>query len=296
MKREAKTVWLLNGHTHCIQLCGICYDMPGLIFEYCNSGTLRSLLYKTVHHDEIPYCRYESLRRLRLEEKVSLVSQLIQGLYYLHNKGFVHRDLKSENCLIHNYGTKDLPLWNLKITDLGSSRTIAHYVHSRSVMEFLHSRASQPEKNEHLKTQTGGSLRWLTPERRKRIKDPEKRKQIESHTSIDVYALGCIIGEIFIKQPPYAEQEKIEEVEDLGEWIKELQPTELPYTEEQIESLPKELAELIRRCCEGEVSKRITMVEIVYQKWPEVCIGLGTVRTQKKSHSRYERCQSAIDS
>ena len=45
----------------------------------------------------------------------NLVSQLLQGLAYMHSKGFFHRDLKPENLLCHGPEV-------LKIADFGLAR------------------------------------------------------------------------------------------------------------------------------------------------------------------------------
>ena len=264
LKREALIVWTLNGQSNCVQLYGICLQPAGLIFEYCNAKTLQSWLYRTVYDEAHGTWGSKRLQILKMADKISLVTQLIQGLYYLHSKGYVHRDLKSGNCLIHNYGSQQVPLLNLKITDFGSSRAIADFIHS-----------SPYSSSSGGKTQSGGTLRWLAPERRKMYElEPEQRKRIEAHPGIDIYGLGCIIGEIFTETAPFVEIERDDE-------IRSLPVDRLPYTEKQLYQLPEEIKVVIKRCCEGDVKRRVQIEELMYKEWPHVCGGLIGDRKEK---------------
>jgi serine/threonine protein kinase len=256
LKHEARVVWSLNGHPNCVQLYGICLDPGGLIFEYCNAGTLQAMLYRMVYDEPTRVWKSESLQLLKLSQKISCVTQTLNGLYFLHTKGYVHRDLKSANCLLHNYGTSEVPLLNVKLTDFGSARQIADFVRSSPFS------SSSGGSGHH---QSGGTLRWLAPERRQSHKlEPERKKQIENHPGVDIYGFGCVLGEIFLEVPPYAEIHSEEEIRNLG-------PEDLPYTEKQLQTLPKEIGELIRKCCEGRAHQRIRIEAVVYQEWPQIC-------------------------
>ena len=62
--------------------------------EYCEGSTLESLI------EQHPYRELEST-------KWRIFSQIAEALYYLHNKGLIHRDLKPQNIFLDkNYNVK----------------------------------------------------------------------------------------------------------------------------------------------------------------------------------------------
>lgn len=54
------------------------------------------------------------------EDKHFLILGILEGIRFLHEKGMVHRDLKSQNILIQ----RDNGIWTPKITDFGLSRNV----------------------------------------------------------------------------------------------------------------------------------------------------------------------------
>ena len=48
LRKEAQVMWRLNGPTNILRLYGVCYEPPGLVFEYCNAGTLQQWLWAEV--------------------------------------------------------------------------------------------------------------------------------------------------------------------------------------------------------------------------------------------------------
>ena len=82
-------------------------------------------------------------------------TQLLQGLFFLHSRGIVHRDLKSANVLVHDLSEDDgSRCWCIKLADYGSARTIVDFVHSVTF-------SSLGDGKQH-----GGTPRWMAPERR----------------------------------------------------------------------------------------------------------------------------------
>lgn len=99
-------------------------------------------------------------------QAVEIVTQILQGLENLHEKGFVHRDLKPDNLLIMN--------GKLCLADFGISREVK-----------THSRA----------TGTAGTIEYMPPEAFE--KNPPVSPQI------DLWAVGVILQKLFTGELPF---------------------------------------------------------------------------------------------
>ena len=77
----------------------------GIILEYASGGEL---------FDHILAHRY-----LREKDACKLFCQLISGVWYIHQKKIVHRDLKLENLLLDRHR-------NVIITDFGFANRFEH--------------------------------------------------------------------------------------------------------------------------------------------------------------------------
>lgn len=67
-----------------------------MMIEFCDGSNLETLLTKKV---------------LKMEQKVDIMKQIINGCHYLYQKNIFHRDIKPENILMHAN--------KAKITDFG---------------------------------------------------------------------------------------------------------------------------------------------------------------------------------
>ena len=261
LRREARISWRLNGSQQCVKLHGICLEPAGLVYEYCNWGTLQDLLWRP-SWDDNGVRRFEGQKQLSLENKISCVAQLLQGLTFLHSKGFVHRDLKSTNCLVHNLGTEEEPVFVFKLSDYGSARTIADFVRSSTLTMTV----------ESLK-QNGGTLRWLAPERRSPLNE-QQRRCVESHPAVDMWALGCVIGEVFLELPPFPDYSDSS--------LARLPADALPFA---VATLIDPIKPLLNRCCEPKPERRASLEEVQYLLWPRACAALSRGDAAAKSAS-----------
>lgn len=87
---------------HLVRFYGACVDAPNcyLLTEYCPKGSLQDIL----ENDQI---------KLDWMFKLSLMHDIIRGMYYLHNSQIgSHGSLKSSNCVVDSR-------FVLKITDFG---------------------------------------------------------------------------------------------------------------------------------------------------------------------------------
>ncbi|MCL7024953.1 hypothetical protein MKW94_025216, partial [Papaver nudicaule] len=101
--REVKSLRKLN-HPNIVKLKEIVQENNELffIFEYMEYN-----LYQITRERQSPFSEAE----IR-----NLMSQVLQGLAYMHKNGYFHRDLKPENLLV----TNDI----IKIADFGLAREV----------------------------------------------------------------------------------------------------------------------------------------------------------------------------
>ena len=88
-----------------------------IMMEYCNGGSLMNCLKK-----------YISMYRHPFSEEIVqyLMSQIVNGLKYIHQHKIIHRDIKLDNILVKFYNEQDMKSLNMlhahvKISDFGIS-------------------------------------------------------------------------------------------------------------------------------------------------------------------------------
>ena len=103
-KREARNQAKLN-HTNIIPVYGFtdADDTLGIVMEYIEGETLEDII------------RREG--KLDLRFSLDVMRQVLSGVAFAHQKGFIHRDLKPSNIIISNEGIA-------KIMDFGISKSI----------------------------------------------------------------------------------------------------------------------------------------------------------------------------
>ncbi|XP_078434816.1 protein kinase superfamily protein [Wolffia australiana] len=107
------------------------------------------------------------------------LSQVLQGLSYMHNNGYFHRDLKPENLLV----TKE----RAKIADFGLAREVA----------------SRPPYTEYVST------RWY--------RAPEVLLQLSSYSpAIDMWAVGAILAEMLTLSPLFPGESEIDQLHKIS--------------------------------------------------------------------------------
>ncbi|KAF0906565.1 hypothetical protein E2562_012019 [Oryza meyeriana var. granulata] len=138
-------------HPNVVRLVAVCRDPPvyWVITELMARGTLSAYL-----HEREPYS-------LPPETVVRLALDVARGMEYLHARGVVHRDLKSQNLLLDN-GER------AKVADLGTSCLEATCRDDKCSSKM-------------------GTYRWMAPEM---IRDKRCNRKV------DVYSCGLVLWEL----------------------------------------------------------------------------------------------------
>jgi serine/threonine protein kinase len=126
-----------------------------IVTEYTPKGSLQDLLERRFPQP------------LTVEEALTILTQVGQGLYFAHLQNIVHCDLKPANILFNIQG-------EAVIADFGIAAVMA-------------------EESSRSATAVAGTLAYMAPE----------RFQGEVSTAIDLYSLGCIAYQLFTGRLPF---------------------------------------------------------------------------------------------
>ncbi len=164
---EIEKLFILR-HPYIIQLYGITDKSTSqklaVITELAPKGSLFDYLHKN----------QKTKNNLSLEFKNKISKQLISTMAYIHSRGFVHRDLKTQNILLD----KNL---DMKMCDFGLTR----------LKSELNSGSGQ----------FAGTPCYMAPELFERKYYDEK---------VDVFAFGTVLWEIYSQKIPYINCESAE--------------------------------------------------------------------------------------
>lgn len=109
--------------------------------------------------------------------------QILEGLFFLHEKKIKHLDLKCSNILTNH--SKDHQLNTIKLCDFGSSR------------EFKKGSNQISTSFTSMKNQIVGSIQWMAP---------EVIAEEGSGSKSDIWSLGCTIVEMFVGGNPWGDK------------------------------------------------------------------------------------------
>eukprot|EP01094_Clydonella_sp_ATCC50884_P028423 TRINITY_DN8519_c0_g1_i1.p1 TRINITY_DN8519_c0_g1~~TRINITY_DN8519_c0_g1_i1.p1 ORF type:complete len:202 (-),score=51.92 TRINITY_DN8519_c0_g1_i1:127-690(-) len=149
-----------------------------LVMELMRGGSLHALLHSS---EPLPW-----------ERRLQIVKEVAKGLRYMHQIGFLHRDVKSGNVLLDLHG-------RAKLADFGFARL----KHSLSLQSTRH--------------QSAGTPVWMAPELFKR--------RAKFTAACDVYSFGMLLWEVAARAVPFADAHSPEVA--IG-WIKEGEKEDIP--------------------------------------------------------------------
>ncbi|KAG6914866.1 hypothetical protein DXG01_014841 [Tephrocybe rancida] len=123
-----------------------------IILEFCENGSLHAISKRFGKFPENLVAVY--------------ISQVLEGLVYLHDQGVIHRDIKGANILTNKDGT-------VKLADFGVASNTTTGVRDDAVV---------------------GSPYWMAP---------EVIEQSGATTASDIWSVGCVVIELLEGHPPY---------------------------------------------------------------------------------------------
>ncbi|KAK0419271.1 hypothetical protein QR680_014053 [Steinernema hermaphroditum] len=170
--REIKILRQLD-HQNIVKLLDIVTDKRTAADQRREKGAFY-LVFEYLDHDLMGLLE-SSMIQLEPQHIASFTKQLLRGLDYCHQRKFLHRDIKCSNILLNNKG-------EIKLADFG----LARYYN---------------EEKERLYTNRVITLWYRPPEL---LLGEERYGQ-----AVDVWSVGCILGEFFTKKPLFQGQNEM---------------------------------------------------------------------------------------
>ena len=168
-------------HPNIVKYKGFARDKDNLwiVLEYCENGSLQTILKKFGKFPESLVAVY--------------ISQVLEGLNYLHEQGVIHRDIKGANILTEKDGSVKLADFGVSSRTAGAAKAGAGEGEEGGLdsLRGLPRGPSGSKDNEVV-----GSPYWMAP---------EVIEQSGASTASDIWSVGCVVVELMEGRPPYGE-------------------------------------------------------------------------------------------
>jgi serine/threonine protein kinase len=187
-----------------------------------------------------------------VEQRVGWVRQLLDAMYFLHVNCVIHRDLKPHNVMLTKVVTDEGELQVVKLIDFGSAKFVE---------------MTRTERGSSSAAATGGTARYAAPPRDSDSGSAPARDRRLRHAD-DVWSLGVIIGEVFLREAPYSACK--DEVAVLLAQVKGV----LPHNLDKLREMSPRLRHLVELCTQQQPEKRPSISAICHALWPQVRNGL----------------------
>ncbi|KAG0615011.1 hypothetical protein M758_5G008200 [Ceratodon purpureus] len=215
-------------HPHVTQLIGCAqHDNKTYVLYEMMDSDLRSLIDTRMKKMVLPNFLKEKRPFSRVKE-VSIISQIARGMFYLHEKGLVHGELKCTNLLVKEHGDHI----DVKVADFHCSRQLGQTPTTK------YKPAHRP--------------RWMPPEAFQHFNVDQPSDDLLMKGDVYSYAMTCY--EVVTGKYPFDGVRG----KALDEKIKAGERPELP------EDLSKDLKSLITKCWNQEPEQRPSFQDICY--------------------------------
>ena len=198
----------------CLSFKSLAGEVDIAVMQYYENGSLNNIMDSGM---------------LDSEHRYDILTQILEGLAYLHSEGIIHRDLKPQNVLIARRGNRYIP----KITDFGISKQLDEGQSSAVSNSVL-----------------GGTRAYASPDQ---LKDSTIRK------NTDLWSFGVIAYQMLVGALPFAcGSFSPTSEEGRQEQFRQMMSGILP---EALNDVSEPWQHLIRECLTVDNEKRIAHAE-----------------------------------
>lgn len=225
-----------------------------ILQQYCNGGDLHSYIVNSARtsittqqlKDRIrrhskgqpePPADFHGPRQMSFEEIFSFFKDITTGLHHLHTNGYIHRDLKPQNCLLHRTGAKTRVL----VSDFGEVQVV---------------------DSTRKSTGATGTISFCAPEV---VRHTANGAFGNFTTKSDIFSLGMIVYFMCFGKLPYQNADELnEENEDVDRLRAEVS-TWAGFDEDRRlrHDLPERLYKFLKRLLSLNPNERPTTEEIL---------------------------------
>ncbi|GAC1614181.1 MAG: hypothetical protein NVS4B9_02050 [Ktedonobacteraceae bacterium] len=236
-RKEAAAITTLD-HPHILPVYeyGEYEGYPYLVTPYMTQGSLTDILKRDGH------CDHASV--------LSILEQLVAGITYAHDKGFIHGTLKPANVLLHTEDT-------MQVAGFG-------------LMHMLQQRGIEPHAQPYTHLLSIADTFLAAPE----YIAPEVVQGQAIDRRSDIYSLGCILYELLSGQPPFRGEKPLDiarqHVTQTIPALRQISPT-----------IPAALSAVVHQSLERDPAQRFQSVAELGEAFAQASRGATSYQTQQ---------------